>query len=281
VYGATYAQVLAPYTDVVTNERNLRTTVHEYGYGIWTFHSNWKLRAGLTRDRNTYDLDAQSFSNRTDDTGELGIDYQVASGSRIGVQVHKLKSRYEKLRIVDGQAIDPSSDQDDAKLHVYWSATPVTDLDFTGGWARRTHVLFSERDSSGANARLKANTLLSGQVRLTAQLWREFSGIESNVVSYSLNTGASAAATWVFDPQLQFDAQSRYEKRDFKGLLAQAFALDLHDQTTQNSLGVTYVPGRKIQLGLSVYRETRHGIPLLGSGSYRSNGASINVNLQY
>jgi hypothetical protein len=41
--GLQYTQVLAPYTDVVTRERNIRVQRHEYLNGNWQLHPRWRL----------------------------------------------------------------------------------------------------------------------------------------------------------------------------------------------------------------------------------------------
>lgn len=280
--GVQYTQVLAPYTDVITRERNIRVQRHEYLNGNWQVHPSWRVRAGATHDRYRYDLSSQAYSNRNDDVAEAGVDYLAHSGSYIGLQARKLKSRYEKMRTTaTGQPLDPGSEQTELKLRMLWKVTGVSELELLGGHAKRTHAFFAERDSSGFNARLQARTLMGGQWSANAALWREFSPVESNIVSYSLNSGMSASAVWAFSSKLQVNASTRYEKRDFKGMLVTAAGLQFDDRTRNHSLGLTYVPYRLVQLNTSVFRQSRSGAPLLGSGGFHANGVSFNVNLQY
>lgn len=280
--GVQYSEVLAPYTDVQTRERNLRTQRHEYLNGGWLLHPSWRLRAGATRDRYQYDLAIQSYSNRTDSVGEVGIDYLAYSGSAIGLQARKLKSQYDKVLLTgSGKLIDQSSDQHELMLKLLWKVSGISEVELLGGRVERTHAFFAERDSSGFNSRLRARTLLGGQWSAEGAMWREFSPVESNVVSYSLNTGASVSALWAVSPKWQMNATTRYEKRDFRGMLIAAAGLQLDDKTRNSSLGLTFVPHRMVQVGASVFRQSRSSSPLLGRGGFHASGASLNVNLQY
>jgi len=280
--GVQYTQVLAPYTDVVTRDRNIRIQRHEYLNGNWLFHPSWRLHAGGTHDRYSYDLVSLNYNNRNDDMAEAGVDYLATSGSYIGLQARKLKSRYDQMRTAaNGQLLDPGSDQTELKLRLLWKVTGISELELSGGNAKRTHAFFTERDSSGFNARLQARTLLDGQWSAQGAMWREFSPVESSIVSYSLNTGASLSAIWAFSSKLQMNASSRYERRDFKGLFVQATGIQLDDRTHDNSLGVVYVPYRRVQLSASAFRQSRSGAPILGNAGFHANGVSLNVNLQY
>ncbi|RFP12402.1 hypothetical protein D0T24_25610 [Duganella sp. BJB480] len=279
--GGAYSEVLAPYTDVVTSERNLRTQKRAYAQGNWSFHPSWVARAGYNRNRYVYDLSSQAYNDRTDNQFETGVDYLASSGSTIGLQARSLRSSYDVPRLLGRQLIDNDSRQRELKLKVGWRVTPVTELQFLGGWAHRTHAYLTERDSSGANARLSGNTLLGGAVRANASLWREFAPVESGLVSYSLNTGVSAGASWLLSAKLQLDAQTRHEKRAFKGLLADSAGFDLSDRSHYNSLGLSYTPWRQVQLTASLFRESRGGVAFINNGNYRAQGVSLNLNAQY
>jgi len=280
--GGTYSEVLAPYTDIVTNQRNLRTQKGAYGKGAWTFHPSWRLRGSVEQNRYKYDLDIQAPNNHKDNVGELGLDYLASSSSSVGLQMDKTQRRYDILRVVDGQQTNANSDQTDLRLRVVWRVTPVTELQFLGGHSRRTYdPLYSTHDSSGGTARLSGNTLVDGKLRVSGSVYHEFASVESSLFSYSTNTGANAALGLDLSAKLQLQAQSSYLKRSFNGLLAASLPFDFSDRTRTNNLTLTYAPLSKLQLSASLFRERRSGFALLGSGSYHDNGASLNLNLQY
>jgi len=279
--GMTYLEVLAPYSDYAIRERNLRVQKHTYAVANWNFHPSWQVRGAAVRDRYTYDLSSLTYNDRNDDQVETGLDYLAASGSTVGVQLRRTKTVYDSLRLFSGNLVDPGSTQDEVKLRTLWRVTGVTDLQFLGGYVRRNHVYFTERDASGVNARLTANTVLTGSVRMNGALWREFAGSESGVASYTLNRGASLGASWVATAKLLVEAQARYERRLFDGLLVATLPIEFSDRSHLNSLGLTYAPTSAVQLTASAFHEARSGRAIAGNSNYRASGVSFGVNLHY
>lgn len=280
--GSTYSEVLAPYTDIVTKERNLRTQKRSYAKAAWTFHPSWRLRGTVERNRYNYDLAIQAPNNHHDDLAEVGVDYLASSSSYIGLQSSKVQRRYDLLRVLDGVRTNANSDQTNLQLRVVWRVTPVTDVQLVGGHSRRSYdPLFSKHDSSGTTARLSGSTVVDGKLRLNAALYHEFASVESSLFSYSTNTGRNLGASWDLSAKLALQAQSSSLKRSFSGLQAASLPFDFSDTTRTHSAGVSYQPLSRVQLNASLFRERRSGFALLGSGSYRSSGASVNVNLQY
>jgi|GEM_PF-393055 len=281
--GLMYTQILAPYTDVLTSERNLRIQREEFATARWSFHPSWRARLGYTRDVYSYDLTSQAYNNRTIGSGVLGVDYLASTGSSVGVQIDQIRSRYDILRSISGRMIDAGNDQDDVKLDIDWRVTPVTSVQFLGGWAKRKHVYFTERDSSGFNAKIKAATSVDGQLGLNGALWREFVAVESSVASYAMQSGVSANFFWNLTSKLQATGEGRFERRTYSGLLVSASSLDVSDRNRRISAGLVYLPLNKLQVSASVYEETRTGLAslVLGNGNYRAKGVTLNVNVQY
>jgi exopolysaccharide biosynthesis operon protein EpsL len=281
--GSSYTQVLAPYVDIVTRERNLRLQRRNYANGAWTLHPEWNLRTGVTHERFSYDLASQAYNAHVDKGFELGVDYLAISGSTIGLQANRTLHEYEVLRRVGAQLVDADNRQDDIKLKVSWKASGVSNVQFLGGWSRRTHNFLSQRDASGFNARLAGSTQLSGKVDLDASIWRLFVGTDSNIVNYGLSTGANINAHWTLTSKIRAEARARYERRQFKGLLATVAPSAIEDATRNVSVGLTYMLAPSVQLSSSVFKESRNGIAasIFGNGSYHAKGVSFNVNLQY
>ena len=281
--GVHYSEVLAPFTDVTTRDRNLRVQRHEYATAGWTFHPSWMVRGAVTHDRYTYDLLAQRYNDHDGDGVEAGLDYLAASGSTLGLQLNKSRYRYDQLRNVNGTLVDPGTDQDDVAVKAFWRVTGVTNVQFLGGWSRRTHAFQAERDSSGANAVIKAVTLVS-KLQLDASVWRQFQGLDNNLVSYGLNTGVGVNGVWAISSKLRAEGHARVERRNFRGLLVPVPAgLDFSDSTHTFSGGLSYDVLPSVQLTTSLYKESRHGLAalLFGNGSYHAKGISFNANLQY
>jgi exopolysaccharide biosynthesis operon protein EpsL len=279
--GASYAQTLTPFSDYHTSERNLRVQRREYANGTWLFHPSWQLRAGFNRDRISYGLDALRYSARTERLAEFGVDYLASSGSKIGVVARRLSGRYPNQLVVGGGALDNGYDQDELKANVFWTLGGVTQIQMLAGWARRTHPFFTERDASGVNGRISAIWRPLPRLRLTAEGWREFSAVESNLLNSSLNKGASLAASWEVAAKVRADASLRRERRVFETTRALAILGQPSDSSRYATLGLQYLPLQQLQINASLFRETRQSDPLVGTGSYHANGVSLNVTAQF
>lgn len=276
-----YVQTLTSFRDSNSTERSLRTQRTGRADIAWRFHPSWQVHGGVARDKFNYDLLSQRLNDRTEDLSEFGVDYVAASGSRIGVVMRRLTGKYADLRHFGGQLIDDGYTQNEIKANVNWMLTGVTQVQGLVGWARREHNFFVSRDSSGLNGRLNLTWSPLGKLQLNASGWREFTAIESNLINNSLNKGASVGATWSVTSKLNVTGQLRREKRDFNEADNVVLRGDASDNSRYTTLGLTYVPASFLQVGVSAFHENRSGSPVVGTGSYRANGASINITAQF
>ncbi|MGZ3180907.1 MAG: XrtB/PEP-CTERM-associated polysaccharide biosynthesis outer membrane protein EpsL [Telluria sp.] len=276
-----YNQVLAPYTDFHSNERNLRNEHRAFFEAMWRFAASMRVRGAVQQDKFTYDLASQQFNNRTEKLSEFGVDWLARSGNYAGLVARRLRGDFPNKHTLNGVSIDEGFDQDELKARVNWKGSGITTVDVLAGWARRKHKFFTERDASGANGRATVTWAPHGKTTLTAAAWREFAPIESNVVSYSLNKGASLAAAWQVTGKSRVDASTTYERRAFNARVALPSGVDFSDSLRTHSVGVTTNPTRHIQLSLTAYRQTRGGSAELGLGSFKANGVSFSANAQF
>jgi len=281
--GALYSQTLTPFSDFQTTDtdRNLRTRQRTYVDGGWLFHPSWRLRAGLSRERYSYDLLRLRSADRVEDIGELGLDYLASSGSKIGVQLRHLKGDYPNRLGNTSFSLGDGYTQEEVKANLYWRYSATTQVQLLAGWVRRSYADFEGRDSSGTNGRLDVYWAPLGKVRFTGSLWHEFGAVESALVSSSLNNGASVTATWDMTSKVRMDAEVRRLKRDFSAANGFIASGDISDSTRTESLGLTYAPKPSIQLSLNAFRDRRHGAPLINTGSYRAKGASVSASVQF
>ncbi|WP_226929554.1 XrtB/PEP-CTERM-associated polysaccharide biosynthesis outer membrane protein EpsL [Janthinobacterium aquaticum] len=279
--GASYSQTLTPFSDFQSNQRNLRTERREYVDGNWRFHPSWRVRSGVARDRYSYDLPAQAFSNWTEDSVELGLDYLAPSDSRIGLQLRQLDGQYPNRNDTTAAIYGNGYRQDEIKANIYWNLSGITQIEFLGGWVRHRNKIVSGRDSSGKNGRLSIYWQPLGKVRFTGVLWREFGSVDNSLVTSSLNTGASLGSVWTISSKLRAEAQLRRERRDFSAVSGLVLPGDGRDTTDTASLGLTWAPHPKVQLGVRAFRDRRSGVAIVDSSNYRAKGVSFNGSIQF
>lgn len=278
--GATYQQVLAPYTDFASNQRNLRQERKFFVDGTWRFHPSWSARAGAWSDKFTYDLASQRYNDRTEDVFELEGGYLPKSGSTVGLVLRRLKGNYPHLRPFGALLVDEDFTQDELKLHVKWLATGITTVQLLAGWVRRDQPGFGGT-TNGFNGRLSAIYAPGGKISGNAALWREFAPIESTVVNYTLNKGASIGASWDASAKVKVTADAVYERRDYNATAGFPDSADLDDSIRSASLRALWSPRPAFQLAAGLVHQARSGSRSLGTGSFASNSISLNASAQF
>ncbi|HAT32942.1 MAG TPA: hypothetical protein DCW29_19475 [Janthinobacterium sp.] len=279
--GASYEETLTPFAESLNDLRDLRIRRREFANVNWRFHPSWQVHGGVNDNKYTYDLVQEQVNNLTVKTDEFGVDYLAATGSRVGLLLRQLKGSYPEQLTASSGAFDNGYEQNEINANIYWALSGTTQVIFVGGWVQRKHPHDAVRDDSGPNGRLIVNWAPLGKTHFTAAAWRQFGTAESNLVNSSLTKGESATATWDATAKISVDALLKHESRRFDPLNGVTILSDLNDSTNTASLGVTYNPAARIQLGASLFRETRNGSPGAGTASYRAKGISFNASGQF
>jgi len=282
--GTSYQQVLAPYTDFFSAERNLRKTRSSYVDGSWRFHAAWQVRAGYRRDRYEYDAASQRFNNRTEETPEIELDYLARSDSTVGLVARRVKGSYPFLRPVGPFNLNNDFTQDELKARVKWNASGVTTVEALAGHTRRKQPSFGEGSTSGLTGKVKATWQPHGKMTWTAAVWRDFAALESTIVSYTLNKGASAGAQWDATARIRVNADLVAERRNYnaRGNTVLAIPGDaLRDSLRTASLRATWSPRPTLQVTAGYAHQARSGAAALGTGSFTSNSVTLSASAQF
>jgi len=279
--GTTYQQVLAPYTDFASNERNLRTTRSQYADGAWRFHSSWRVRAGFQRDKYNYEAFGNRYNNRTEDASEVELDYLPRSGSTVGLVARHVKGKYPFPRPVGPFTVNDGFTQDELKARVKWLATGSTTLDALVGYTRRDQASFGEGKTSGLAGKVNATYQPRGKMTYRASVWRDFAPLESTVVSYTLNKGASVGAQWDATAKISVNADAIYERRSYSARREFSGSDSLRDSVRTATLRATWRPRPTIQVQGGVAHQERSGSVVLGTGSFKSNSVTLTANAQF
>lgn len=277
--GATYAQVLAPYTDFRSDERNLRKQRRGFFDGAYRFHPSWRARAAASTDKYTYDLSSQRFNDRTEDIYELEGAYLPKSGSVVGLVLRRIEGSYPNRRPVGQFLLNDDFIQNEVKARVDWLATGSTTIQVLAGWARRKQPSYGTE--SGLNGRVTAQYAPRGKVTYNASIWRDWAPLESRIVSYTQNRGASIGAAWDATAKVRVDAKAAYERREYNPRAAATGLGEFRDSLRTATVQATWSVRPKIQLATAFVHQARSGSIALGTGSFRSNMVSFNASAQF
>jgi exopolysaccharide biosynthesis operon protein EpsL len=279
--GTSYQQVLAPYTDFRSDERNLRKTRSKYAEGAWRFHSAWRLRAGFQRDEYTYEARSNRFNNRTEDAKEIELDYLARSGSTVGLVARRVDGSYPYPRPVGPFTVNSGFTQDELKARVRWLASGSTTIDALVGYTRREQPSFGEGKKSGLAGKINATYQPRGKMTYKASVWRDFAPLESTTVSYTLNKGASVGAQWDATAKISVNADAIYERRSYSPRQDFPGSDDLRDSIRTAAVRVTWKPRPLVQVQAGAAHQERSGSVALGTGSYKSNSVTLTANAQF
>jgi len=248
--------------------------------GTWRFHPSWSARVGTSSDKFTYELPSQSFNNRTEDALEIEGDYLPRSGSTIGLVARRLKGRYPNLRPIGFFLVNDDFTQDELKLHVNWLATGLTTVQLLAGWVQRDQPSFGGK-TSGVNGKLSVVYAPTGLLSYNAAVWRDFGPLESTVVNYTLNKGASVGATYQATAKVKLDAAAIYERRAYNARFAFPGSGDLKDSVRSASLRAVWSVRPTVQVAGGLVHQSRSGSLVLGTGSFSSNSVSLSASAQF
>jgi exopolysaccharide biosynthesis operon protein EpsL len=278
--GATYAKGLTPFTDFHQFVRNVRTQQREYIDATWRFHPSWRVKTAASRYQLDYDLLSQQPSNRTENRYDLGLDYLARSGSSAGLLLVNTKGNYPNRLQLGSVALSNSYEQDEIKANIDWRVSGNTRLQLLAGRVSRTQQDPRVNDFNGINARLTADWVVTGKLRMTGAIWRETGIVDDLSAVYSLNKGISVAPRWQISEKILLDMQVKYEKRDFSQSLgsSSAFFNERQDSLRTASLAISYKPLRNTVLQTSIFHSAKSSD--LQFDGYRRNGISISVQQQ-
>jgi exopolysaccharide biosynthesis operon protein EpsL len=279
--GYNYEKVLAPYTDFYTSQRNLRTRRHQFWDGAWRFHPSWRAKAAYSKDTYSYELDSQRFNNRTEDTTELEGDYMPSSGSTVGLVLRRIKGSYPFGRPVGFFTVNNDFTQDELKARINWLMTGSTTLQALVGYAKRDQPSFGSGTTKGANGRITLLYAPRGKISYNAAVWRDFAPLESTVVSYTLNKGASVGAVWDATAKLKVEANATYEHRTYNARPTFNGPDDLKDSLRTGTVRATWTVRPAIQLAAGFVHQSRSGSIALGTGPFSSNMVTLNASAQF
>ncbi|MFC4933128.1 XrtB/PEP-CTERM-associated polysaccharide biosynthesis outer membrane protein EpsL [Massilia sp. GCM10023247] len=279
--GATYVQTLAPYTDFRSDQRNLRRQRRGFFEGAWKLHPRWEARTALSRERFDYELAVQSYNDRTEDVFELEGRYLARGDSSVGLVLRRIEGRFPNRRPFTQSLLTDDFTQDELKARVDWKAGGILTIQALAGYARRSQPSFGSGHTSGFNGRVTALYEPHGKLAYRASVWRDFAPLESTLVSYTLNKGVGAGATWNASAKVRVEADVVYERRNYNPRAGFDAAGGLDDTLRSATLKASWAVRRKILLSAAFAHQARSGSPVLGIGNFKANTVALDASAQF
>ncbi|GIZ52501.1 hypothetical protein NCCP691_25150 [Noviherbaspirillum aridicola] len=269
--GASYVESLSTFTDFHQYARSLRTQRRDFFDAAWRLHPSWRVTGQVARRDLDYRLESQSGADRIETQYQAGIDYVSRAGNSVGVLWRRGKNEYQTVR-----AGSPLRDfrQQDMLLRAEWRAAGKTHLTVSAGRSQRQYDSLSNKNYSGASARVEADWAVSGKLLLNAAIWREIGSVEDLLVNHSVNRGMSFSPQWLVSEKVTLRGEVRYERRRFLTVIGGSD--DFGDRVRNASVSVVYQPYRALSLETTAFYGSKDADSALTT-SYRRQGIAFNV----
>jgi hypothetical protein len=193
----------------------------------------------------------------------------------------RVKGTYPYPRPVGPFLLNDNFTQDELKARVLWFATGSTTFDALAGYTRRDQPSFGTGKTSGVAGKFKAAYQPRGKMTYKAAVWRDFAPLESTVVSYTLNKGASVGAQWDATAKIKVNADAIYERRNYNARETFAGLGDIRDAIRTSSLSATWLPRPAAQVSAGLAHQARSKAPVLGTGGFTSNAMTLSASGQF
>ena len=264
------------FNDPRTATLNVLTQKYKQFEAVRDLHPRWIARAAVGKSE--FEYTTVGSADLSEYTQEAEIDYITPSRSKVGLVYRHARGDRPVPQRVGLLDVDNSYDENSLKANIEWIYSKQTRLQFLGGFVRREHDEFSQRDFRGFNARANAQWAVTGKTSLNASMWREANASSFVTASYTLNKGANISGLWDVSNKVGMQANYQYEIIDFVG---DDFAVnaDREDKRQTATVSLTYRPTLSLRINTYLNRSTRDSSR--ANSDFKSNGMGISAQYEF
>ncbi len=252
-----FGELQAPLRDMIDDK-------HGFASAGFLLTPRWRVHGGIdVRDFQHSDATRRTLDQQTE-TVMIGVDYFTPINNSLGLQVSHTKGDFDRLQPIGATLVNNDYKENNISLVGHYIVTGRSTLDARLGYTRRTHEQFSQRDFSGATARLGYDWAVTGRVLLNFQAWRETQGygfttsalqaIQDTSSSYVVTTGFSFGPHWAFSEKIVLQGRYIDERRKFQGDASTAVlgAAGQSESFRGLALAAGWTPRRNLLLSLGI-----------------------------
>jgi len=258
---------------------NLRVQERSFVDGFWSFHPNWQVGVGASRNKLSYPDVTQRFLNREENVWETVAQYLSSTDNKVGIKLRETNGTYPNQPVDFVNMLDSGYLQREVLAFIDWKDGAHNELQGQAGTVQRRHEHFSARDYSDINARGTYSWLASSEVTVNVSGWREIWAYDDLATSYSRNRGLALEPRWMPYSTLTISARFQHEQADFlgdPGILP--FMTTRRDTIVTRNFAITYEPAPRYSFKMSIGDDKRDSNESIFS--YYSRIASVSATLQ-
>lgn len=247
---------LAGFADYRTFAQNIRTSETNQFRAEYSPHKVWALIAGVTQTKSTNSQVFSAISGYDSKAFDYGARYNFASGSNISFLGHRRSSDVQR-ELSPVSLLDTGYSENEFEWDLVFKETGRSSLSTKLAYLSREYDHFSQRDYNAWLGFIRYDVLLTGKIKVNAELARTIGAFENNYSTYTASDFATLTLSYAFSDKLIFAINGRLAQRDFKQPVLTG---QLHRLDDEKSYGasVTWQPIRNVGVIVNTLKSSRN-----------------------
>lgn len=269
---------LAGFADYRTLAQNIRTNEVDQFRAEYSPHKVWALIAGATKSMSTNSQVFNAIAGSEYNAFDYGARYNFPSGTTITFLGHNRSGQF-KRDINPVSLFDNGFSENEYEMDTVFKATGKSNLSTKIAYLKRDYDNFTVRNYDAWLGFVRYDMLLTGKLRVSAELSRIIGSFETNYSTYAVTDALSINTSYFFSEKLIFGLNGRYGQRDFK----QPVFIGLPSRTDEErSLGasLTWQPLRSVGLIFSSTKSSRDASTGYNNFDYNDVTSTLTLDLK-
>ena len=257
---------------------NSQTVAKYFANGSYQVMPGLYVHGGFSHDDLSYSASSRQVSNRSEDTGVLGIKYLNAKKNLLGIKVNLTQGSYPKRGFNNSSILDNGYSRKSYELDWAWTYSIKTRLDGNIGYTHQDYDHLSIRNFDSLTAHGNIYWEATGKTSFVFSAWRDIVQAETLTSSFMLRQGFRLTPSWSATPKVQLSMPISYEQQDYLGEsgLVLRGATVRQDEVVLVGLNAGYKPMENTELSVVTQYEDRSS-----NNPFRSyTDISVGMNLQ-
>lgn len=189
---------------------NVRTDNKQAFQADYWFHTDWRVRAGLSNSNSNYSALSQKYRDYKTTGSNIGLYRLGQVVESVGVELTQSEGAYD---------VSPNSNYNEqgVRLSGVWNYSGKTRITGRVGYKQRDRPSNLNRDFSGFEWNLRTTWTPTGKSQVEASVYRDLRVNDAVLSGNEVADGISVSAALLVAPKTRLNTQVSYEDIGFKG----------------------------------------------------------------
>lgn len=274
----TKTKSLAGFADFRSLAQNIRTNEVDQFRASYSPHQVWALIAGVTQSKSANSQLFNAVAGVDSKAFDYGARYNFSSGTNVTLLGHKRSSDIQRT-LNPISLLDTGYSENEFELDIVFKATGKSSLSTKLAYLSREYNNFSVRDYDAWQGFIRYELLLTGKIKVNAELARQIGAFETNYSTYSSTDALTLNVNYLFSEKFIFGLNGRYAQRDFKQTVI-AGQLTRTDEERSLGASVSWQPIKSVGLIFSSVKSSRDASNGYNNFDYNDVTSSVTLDLK-